>query len=179
MFSEISQSLLLMTGGAFVLGWILGSISARMSSGGRARKRDPRDVRIRSLEAELRIAQGDARESATKIDRLEQEIDQASEDIVKRDNVISQQLEHVGDLKKDLQDSVRKTRQLRNELSDRAAESVKSEAKLREVETELEVAQASTDLFATGLLDTAGTRKDHGDGQRSSPGPAKTSKSGG
>ena len=46
-----------------------------------------------------------------------------------------------------------KTRELRAELSDRATENLKSEVKLREVETELEVAQASTDLLATGVLD--------------------------
>ena len=46
-----------------------------------------------------------------------------------------------------------KTRQLRAELSERATENLKSEVKLREVKTELEVAQASTDLIATGVLD--------------------------
>jgi hypothetical protein len=46
-----------------------------------------------------------------------------------------------------------KTRELRHELTDRATENLKSEVKLREVETELEVAQASTDLIATGVLD--------------------------
>ena len=46
-----------------------------------------------------------------------------------------------------------KTRELRAELSERATENLRSEVKLREVETELEVAQASTDLIATGVLD--------------------------
>ena len=36
---------------------------------------------------------------------------------------------------------------------ERATENVRSEVKLREVETELSVAQASTDLIATGVLD--------------------------
>ena len=48
---------------------------------------------------------------------------------------------------------MKKTRELRAELQDRATENVRSEAKLREVETELSVAQASTDLIATGVLD--------------------------
>ena len=52
-----------------------------------------------------------------------------------------------------LKDSVKKTRELRHELSHRAEENVRSEVKLREVETELSVAQASTDLIATGVLD--------------------------
>jgi hypothetical protein len=46
-----------------------------------------------------------------------------------------------------------KTRELRAELSDRATENLHSAVKLREVETELEVAQASTDMIATGVLD--------------------------
>jgi hypothetical protein len=56
-------------------------------------------------------------------------------------------------MKRDLTESVKKTRELRAELSDRATENVKSEVKLREVETELSVAHASTDLIATGVLD--------------------------
>ena len=48
---------------------------------------------------------------------------------------------------------MKKTRELRADLSDRATENIKSEVKLREVETELSVAQAATDMIATGVLD--------------------------
>ena len=153
MFVELPQNLILMTVGAFLLGWILSSISSRMGKSKRASKRDPRDDRIRSLEAELRIAQtelGQVKESA---EQLEKEIETAQADIEKRDKVISHQQRRVDELKKDLRDSVLKTRELRAELSSRAEESVRSEAKLREVETELSVAQASTDMIATGVLD--------------------------
>ena len=153
MFVELPQNLILMTVGAFLLGWILSSISSRMGKSKRASKRDPRDDRIRSLEAELRIAQtelGQVKESA---EQLEKDIETAQTDIEKRDKVISHQQRRVDELKKDLRDSVLKTRELRSELSSRAEESVRSEAKLREVETELSVAQASTDMIATGVLD--------------------------
>ena len=153
MFVELPQNLILMTVGAFLLGWIVSSINSRMGSTTRAKKRDPRDDRIRSLEAELRIAQtelGQVKESA---EQLEKELESANEDIKKRDKVISHQQGRVEELKKDLRDSVLKTRELRAELSERAEESVRSEAKLREVETELSVAQASTDMIATGVLD--------------------------
>ena len=153
MFVELPQNLILMTVGAFLLGWIVSSINSRMGSTTRAKKRDPRDDRIRSLEAELRIAQtelGQVKESA---EQLEKELESANEDIEKRDKVISHQQGRVEGLKKDLRDSVLKTRELRAELSERAEESVRSEAKLREVETELSVAQASTDMIATGVLD--------------------------
>lgn len=153
MFVELPQNLILMTVGAFLLGWVLASISSRMGSSKRAAKRDPRDDRIRSLEAELRIAQtelGQVKESA---EQLEKELETAQEEIEKRDKVITHQQRRVDELKKDLRDSVLKTRELRSELSNRAEESVRSEAKLREVETELSVAQASTDMIATGVLD--------------------------
>ena len=67
--------------------------------------------------------------------------------------MISQQQLRLDGMKKDLTESVKKTRELRKDLSDRATENVKSEVKLREIETELSVAHASTDMIATGVLD--------------------------
>ena len=152
MFVEIPQNLILMTVGAFVLGWILASISSRLGSR-YSSKRDPKDDRIRSLEAELRVARTDVDEFKETTANLKAEIEEFQEGVEKRDNVITEQIRKMDELKRDLKDSVLKTRELRHELSDRAAENVKSEAKLREVETELSVAQASTDLLSTGVLD--------------------------
>lgn len=153
MFVEIPQNLILMTLGAFLLGWILASINSRLGDKTRARKRDPRDVRIRSLEAELRVSQTDVEETREKAERLEKELEESGEGVEKRDNVITDQQMKLNETTRDLKESVLKTRELRAELSDRATENVKSEVKLREVETELSVAQASTDLIATGVLD--------------------------
>jgi chromosome segregation ATPase len=153
MFFEIPQNLILMTVGAFLLGWLLSSLSGSFGSRVKARKRDPRDDRIRSLEAEHRIAQSDAASFKTKVEELEKELEETKDGIEKRDNVISHQQSKIDKLNSDLKDSVIKTRELRAELSDRATENLRSEVKLREVETELEVAQASTDMIATGVLD--------------------------
>ncbi len=153
MFVELPQTLILMTLGAFLLGWILSAINARIGDKTRARKRDPRDDRIRSLEAERRVSNADLEESRKKAEKLAEELEDTSEGVEKRDNVITHQQLKLDATTKDLKDSVMKTRELRAELSDRATESVKSEVKLREVETELSVAQASTDLIATGVLD--------------------------
>lgn len=163
MFVDLPQNLILMTVGAFLLGWILASISARLGSRYNARKRDPRDDRIRSLEAELRVAQTDAEELKETSVLLKNDLEQASEDIVKRDNVITDQMQRMESLKSDLRESVAKTRELRHELTDRAEENVRSEAKLREVETELSVAQASQDLLSTGVLDYSINADDGGE----------------
>lgn len=153
MFVDFPFNAILMMAAAFLIGWILSSIKSAFSSKRQAKARDPRDDRIRSLEAEHRIAQADLAKTTKKFEALEKELEDARDSIEKRDSAISQQQLRLDGMKKDLTDSVKKTRELRAELSDRATENVKSEVKLREVETELSVAHASTDMIATGVLD--------------------------
>lgn len=153
MFVELPQNLILFTAGAFFIGWLLSAISSRMTSKYVARKRDPRDDRIRSLEAQLRVANSEQEKAAAKNVEFEESLKEANAGIEKRDNVISHQQERAEELTRNLKESVIKTRELRAELSERATENIKSEMKIREVETELEVAQASTDMIATGVLD--------------------------
>ena len=153
MFPDFSQEQLLYLAGAFLIGWLLSAAQSRMTANRRARKRDSRDDRIRSLEAELRIAQSDLAKLQDKDENLQGQLDEANEGIEKRDNVIAHQQGRIESITGDLKASVLKTRELRAELSQRATENMRSEAKIREVKTELEVAQASTDLLATGVLD--------------------------
>ncbi len=153
MFVELPNELIFIATGTFLLGWILAAISGKLSARHRARKRDPRDDRIRSLEAELRIAQSESSDSRTQAEKLEDELKETTIGLERRDNVISQQQSKLEKVSSDLKGSVLKTRELRTELTERATESVHAEAKIREVETELSVAQASTDMIATGVLD--------------------------
>jgi len=153
MFVELSQNLVLMTAGAFLLGWLLSSISSSLGSKHKAKKRDPRDDRIRSLEADTRVARTDAEKAQAKFDKLEEELEEARGGIERRDNVITEQQSKLDRVSRDLKESVIKTRELRAELANRATENVHAEAKIREVETELSVAQASHDMLATGVLD--------------------------
>lgn len=153
MFMETPDTLLYVAGGAFLLGWLVGKIGAYLGNRFQARKRDPRDDRIRNLDAELRIAQTECEKAKETVERLNNQLTDQKELVEKRDGLITEQQQTMSELRRDLKDSVMKTRELRAELSNRAAENVKSEVKLREVETELSVAQASTDLLATGVLD--------------------------
>ncbi len=155
MFVELPQKLILIAFGAFLLGWILSSINARLGSRSQVKKRDPRDDRIRSLEAELRVAQTEADKSKDSADKLEEELKQTTIGVERRDYVITEQQSKIEKIGTDLKESVLKTRELRAELADRATENVQAEAKIREVQTELSVAQASSDLIATGVLDYA------------------------
>ena len=91
MFVELPFELIVTAGGAFLLGWILASISSAISSRYRARKRDPRDDRIRELEAELRIARNELESSRSKYGTLEEELKETTIGLERRDNVITEQ----------------------------------------------------------------------------------------
>ena len=153
MLIESTQHLLYVTGGAFLLGWIVGKVGAYFGYRKKPQDRDPRDDRIRSLEAENRVALGNAEKATDALEGLGKQLEESDETVAARDRTITEQLELMEQMRIDLKESVLKTRELREELQERATENVRSEVKLREVETELSVAQASTDLIATGVLD--------------------------
>ncbi len=165
MFMDPPQSLMLIAAGAFLLGWIMAKIAAALSRRLKAGKRDPRDDRIRSMDAELRIAQGEVKKLKIALEEQEKEVAKVQKFVESRDEEALKRTGMIEKLSVDLKESVKKTRELRTELTDRATENIKSEVKLREVETELSVAQASSDLIATGILDysTASGNKDKDD----------------
>lgn len=152
MFSELPQTLIMVTVAAFLLGWLLSYISYRLGARYRARKRDPRDDRIRSLEAELRVARTENEKTHESLDTLEEQLKETTVGLERRDNVISEQQSKLEIVSKDLKESVLKTRELRAEVANRAMENVHAEARIREVQTELSVAHASKDMLATGVL---------------------------
>ena len=153
MFIELLQDPMLIAGGAFLLGWIMAKIGAALSRRFKAGERDPRDDRIRSMDAELRIAQGEVKKLKNALEEQEKEVAKIQKFVEERDEEALKRTGVIEKLSLDLKESVKKTRELRLELTDRATENVRSEVKLREVETELSVAQASSDLIATGILD--------------------------
>ena len=153
MFMETPDTLLYVAIGAFVLGWLLAKLGSAVSRRVRASRRDPRDDKIRNLDAELRIAQGEVAKNRDEADRREVKLTETQKLVADRDLVITSQKTKIEQLRADLKESVKKTAELRAELTRRAEENVRSEVKLREVETELSVVQASSEFIATGVLD--------------------------
>lgn len=153
MIEEIPQKYLALTAGAFVLGWLVAKFGSWLASRSRQRHRDPRDDRIRSLEAEHRIAISSASKTKDDLDTIKTDLSETQTFLTERDTALQEHVTVIQQLRSDLKESVKKTRELRAELQDRATENVRSEVKLREVETELEVNRASADLIATGVLD--------------------------
>lgn len=153
MITETPQTLLLITVGCFVFGWIVAKIGSDLGAKARDKKRDPRDDRIRSLEADLRVAHSSLEKVKAQLEERGKELTETQKLVTVRDASFGELEDTITRLRDDLKDSVKKTRELRAELTERAAENVRSAVKLREVETELSVAQASTDLLSTGMLD--------------------------
>ena len=153
MYADPPEILIYVAAGAFLLGWVVAKIAAYFGNKFKARSRDPRDDRIRALDAELRVAHSNAQKANAKLEEESKALKDEHEQLEDRERVISEQANTITKLKSDLRDSVMKTRELREELQERAAESIRSEVKLRDVETELSVARASTDLISTGVLD--------------------------
>lgn len=149
---ELTQSPIVIAGAAFLLGLLLASIFAGMRARKKALERDPRDLRIRSLEAECRVALADADKFKAEVARLEATLKELVPELEQRDRVLSEQQTKIDQLRLDLTSSVKKTRELRAELAERATENVHAEAKIRDVETELSIVQASTDMISTSVL---------------------------
>ena len=153
MLIDAPEILIYLTVGAILLGWLVGKVGSYFGNKLAAPEREPRDARIRSLEADQRVSKTQFDQTQTSLDVQAVALADTQQLIIERDQIITDQHRNVRKLQDDLKDSVLKTRELRRELSTRAADDLKSKVRLRDVETELSVAQASTDMIATGVLD--------------------------
>ncbi len=152
MFIELHRDPMVIAGGAFLLGWIMAKISAALSRRFKAGQRDPRDDRIRSMDAELRIAHGEVNKLKNALEEQEKQVAKVQKFVENRDEEALKRTGVIEKLSSELKESVQKTRELRTELTERASENIKSEIKLRDIETELSVAQASRNMISTGVL---------------------------
>ena len=109
MFAELSDEMIYVIVGAFMLGCILAAMVNRANSDSRSKKRDPRDDRIRALEAELRVAKSVSEDSRTDVEKLQDELKETTVGLVRRDDVITQQQTKIQKVSSDLEKSVMKT----------------------------------------------------------------------
>jgi chromosome segregation ATPase len=145
-----SQLMLAIGAAAFVAGCVLMRVLHK--SGTKSSKQeDPRNHRIRELEA-------DARTVKRQLDGCEEELAATNEEfktavatlqhlrtnLAERDSKI-EQLEH------DLKGSVAKTRELRTDLQDRATEGLREHVRAKQAETELEVTRAGSEAVMSEI----------------------------
>ncbi len=139
--------------GGVVVGWLVTLFLSRLGKKiGKSQGADPRDGKIRSLEADLRVHKADVAKLKEDREGLEKKVREFEELLKISEEKRQEKDVRIDDLKKSLRDSVHKTRELRHELTEKASENIISEVMLREAKTELELAHASTDMISTGEL---------------------------
>ncbi len=132
-------------GGAFVIGVFLGFIArgrTRVS-----RTEDPRNKQIRQLEADLRLAEKRLGESEELLVARAREVEETQGTVTDLQLELDRREEEATRLKNDLKGAVNKTRELRQELTEKAAETVRERVRAKEALTELEVVRAGSDAM--------------------------------
>ncbi|MGI9291915.1 MAG: hypothetical protein ACR2QG_11670 [Gammaproteobacteria bacterium] len=152
-FSQIalSQAAILAAAalGAFVVGFVLARLFPKKAV--KSGEEDPRNHRIRELEADLRstnrkleVSVKLASESSDGLDNAQKALKEYRDMVIDRD-------EEIDKLNADLKVSVKRTRDLRNELQDRASETIREQFRAKEAETELEVARAGSEAVLSEI----------------------------
>ncbi len=133
-------------GGGFLLGMLLTVLSRSRKS--EPLSEDPRNAQIRQLEADLRITETRLQKTVEKLDNRNGEYDDTVSTIYDLEGVLVKREQETEKLRQEVKAAVKKTKDLRLELTDRATETIREKAKVKEYETELEVARAGTAVMA-------------------------------
>lgn len=143
-----NQMLIAAAAGAFLVGVVI----ARLIFKERDRaEEDPRNHRIRELEADLRSLRRKYEESEDVLERTTTDFNIAVEELRTSKNNAIDKDEEIDRLSAELKHSVIRTRELRQELQDRASETIREHVRAREAETELEVARAGSEAVLSEI----------------------------
>ena len=145
MLSEPLQQYLMIGVAAFVAGYLVAMLGRVVSNRAKKEREDPRDHRIRALEADLRLAERQASEYDTQTSNAQTHQEEALAKMTELQAALVEADAELQKLKQDLKTSCEKTVELRQELTDRAEQTIRGRAQLDDLKTELEVAKAGTD----------------------------------
>ena len=158
--TELNSSQLMLAIGAagFVVGCLLMYVlhkSAKKSS----KREDPRNHRIRELEADQRAVKRQLDGCEEELAATNAEFKTAVATLQHLRTKLAEGDTKIEQLEKDLKGSVAKTRELRTELQDRAAEGVREHVRARQAETELEVTRAGSEAVMSEIIRLQEERK--------------------
>jgi len=148
-FSQV-QLLAAASGGGVVLGAFLAYLTGRRNPAEMPTE-DPRNHRIRELEADLRTSSRQHEEVAQALEAKSAEFNTAIDTLQQLRAELAETGEKLAQAQEDLQGSVAKTRELRQELQDRATETVREQLRAEEAATELEVARAGSEAVLSEI----------------------------
>lgn len=140
-------------------GWVLGRIGSWLDAR-RSGRSEAVERQVRGLEAELRVAQRKAEEAELAIERGREELDQLRAQADAHAAALLGREHEMELLKKRLADECGKTNSLREELVERATETIRASARIKEAETELSVAQAGSEAVLDQVQKLAAEREE-------------------
>ena len=112
---------------------------------------DPRNQRIRQLDADLRSAERTIAETEEMLDAQSAELESATETLRElRGQVVAHERDNE-QLNRELNEEAKKTRELRKELQDRAADRLREQVRAKEAQTELEVVRAGSEAVMSEI----------------------------
>jgi chromosome segregation ATPase len=152
---------------AFVAGWLIAYISRILGGDfgrhGSAKSKSARassEHKIRALEADLRLSLKAREKAECGLATVRAELEPMTEEA----KIFSKTLEgrdaRLAEVKQGLAEECAKTAKLRKELTGRAEETIRAKAQIRNIETELDVAQAGSDVVAEQFRSLAAERED-------------------
>ena len=140
--------LIAIASGSFMAGVVFTRLALR--SGKRAvASEDRRDHLIRQLEADLRLAKRQLEEYAVQVETKTQECDQSMATVFDLNALLDQRNNEVASLRNDVKGAVKKTHELRRELTNRAEETLREHVRAEEARTELDVVRAGSDAIVS------------------------------
>ncbi|MDH3977965.1 MAG: hypothetical protein OEU86_05565 [Gammaproteobacteria bacterium] len=134
---------------AFLIGWATSKFAAYV--GTRSAKTDTPEHHqtIRELEAALRIARREAQEAEQKLESVSHEADTMQTSMTEIEQKLKSREDKLEKMRKAIKNETEKVTELRLELSGRAEETIRAEARARDVETRMSVMQAGADALSS------------------------------
>ena len=157
------QEILLIFGVIGLLGgWAVGRVVSWLSNrrGTEPRAGEGANHRIRALEADLRVAQRKAEEAELALERNREEAEALRSDLQARSRELAERDGELERMRHSLADECAKTQSLRQELTNRAEETIRAGVRVRDAETELSVARAGSDAVLEQIQRLAAEREE-------------------
>jgi chromosome segregation ATPase len=147
---------------AFLAGYVLAKLGSLIGG----RRKEPklevteRDRQFRAAEAELRVAQRKLEEFLNKQEAMLEERGEMNAELEILREEAGEHARLLQDAHDQLADECKKTQSLRNELSSRAEEGIRAQVAMREIETELSVVQAGSEVVSDEINRLAAEREE-------------------
>jgi predicted nucleic acid-binding Zn-ribbon protein len=159
-FTELNSQQLMIA--AALAGFVVGSVVIRIFTRVPVQdttNEDPRNHKIRELEADLRTLKRESEDNSDDLKDKESEFNTAVESLQELRSTLAERDATIAELQVDQKSSVVKIRELRHELQDRATETVRNHVRAEEAETELDVARAGSEAVLSEIVRLQEERK--------------------